>query len=95
MVRGLPCLGNEDQDSVRFRLIMGPILLLVWFSAVSSRDSVDPVDTVTELALRAGRGDKSALTQFIEATQGDVWRFLAHLAGREQADDLTLSLIHI
>ena len=72
MVRGLPCLGNEDQDSVRFRLIMGPILLLVWFSAVSSRDSVDPVDTVTELALRAGRGDKSALTQFIEATQGDL-----------------------
>ena len=89
MVRGLPCLGNEDQDSVRFRLIMGPILLLVWFSAVSSRDSVDPVDTVTELALRAGRGDKGALTQFIGATQGDVWRFLAHLAGREQADDLT------
>ncbi|WKD56700.1 ECF RNA polymerase sigma factor SigC [Corynebacterium capitovis DSM 44611] len=44
---------------------------------------------VTELALRAGRGDKAALSQFIRATQDDVWRLLAHLAGREQADDLT------
>ncbi|QPK83380.1 RNA polymerase sigma factor [Corynebacterium qintianiae] len=45
-------------------------------------------DFVTELALRAGRGDKGALTEFIENTQDDVWRFLAHLAGREHADDL-------
>ncbi|MHA2787845.1 RNA polymerase sigma factor [Corynebacterium sp. S7] len=44
---------------------------------------------VTELALRAGRGDKRALTEFIEATHDDVWRLLAHLAGREYADDLT------
>ena len=45
-------------------------------------------DYVTELALKAGRGDKGALTEFISETQDDVWRFLAHLAGREQADDL-------
>ena len=46
-------------------------------------------DYVTELALKAGRGDKAALTQFIAATQDDVWRLLAHLAGTEHADDLT------
>ena len=38
-------------------------------------------DHVTELALRAGRGDRAALTEFIKATQSDVWRLLA--------DDLT------
>lgn len=44
---------------------------------------------VTELALRAGRGDKTALTQFIKETQDDVWRLLAHFGGKESADDLT------
>ena len=44
---------------------------------------------VTELALRAGRGDRAALTEFIKATQDDVWRLLAHLGGPEIADDLT------
>lgn len=44
---------------------------------------------VTELALRAGRGDRGALTEFIKSTQDDVWRLLAHLGGRERADDLT------
>lgn len=43
----------------------------------------------TELALAAGRGDRQALTEFIRATQDDVWRLLAHLGGREIADDLT------
>ena len=44
---------------------------------------------VTDLALRAGRGDKHALTEFIRLTQNDVWRLLAHLAGPQHADDLT------
>ncbi|QXB19494.1 RNA polymerase sigma-70 factor, ECF subfamily [Corynebacterium coyleae] len=44
---------------------------------------------ITELALRAGRGDKAALTEFIRLTQDDVWRLLAHLAGPQHADDLT------
>lgn len=44
---------------------------------------------ITELALAAGRGDRQALTEFIRATQDDVWRLLAHLGGREIADDLT------
>ena len=43
---------------------------------------------VTDLALRAGRGDKGALTEFIRLTQDDVWRLLAHLAGPQHADDL-------
>lgn len=46
-------------------------------------------DAVTALALRAGRGDRAALTAFIKATQGDVWRLLAHLGGPGIADDLT------
>ncbi|WIM67919.1 RNA polymerase sigma factor [Corynebacterium breve] len=46
-------------------------------------------DYVTGLALKAGRGDKRALSEFIKATHDDVWRLLAHLAGREHADDLT------
>jgi RNA polymerase sigma-70 factor (ECF subfamily) len=44
---------------------------------------------VTELALAAGRGDREAAAAFVAATQRDVWRFLAHLAGRAEADDLT------
>lgn len=58
---------------------------LVTFTFVSRRND----DYVTSLALKAGRGDKRALSQFIEETHDDVWRLLAHLAGREHADDLT------
>ena len=46
-------------------------------------------DHVTKLALRAGKGDRKALSEFIKATHDDVWRLLAHLAGPENADDLT------
>ncbi len=46
-------------------------------------------DQITQLALKAGRGDRAALTAFIRATQSDVWRLLAHLGGAEIADDLT------
>ncbi|MBZ8177529.1 RNA polymerase sigma factor [Corynebacterium sp. 3HC-13] len=49
----------------------------------------DDDEQVTRLALAAGRGDREALAQFIRATQDDVWRLLAHLGGRECADDLT------
>ncbi|MEJ3748091.1 sigma-70 family RNA polymerase sigma factor [Actinomycetes bacterium KLBMP 9797] len=44
---------------------------------------------VTEWALAAGRGDQAAAAAFVRATQPDVWRFVAHLAGRADADDLT------
>lgn len=43
----------------------------------------------TAVALAAGSGDRAALAEFIRCTQDDVWRFVAHLGGREHADDLT------
>lgn len=46
-------------------------------------------DELTALALAAGRGDRVALSEFIRASQSDVWRFVARAAGRQVADDLT------
>src|SRR4051794_9844952 len=46
-------------------------------------------DKITKWAMAAGRGDKAAAAAFIRATQRDVWRFLGHLAGVADADDLT------
>jgi RNA polymerase sigma-70 factor, ECF subfamily len=46
------------------------------------------VGDLTELALAAGKGDRVALERFVVATQRDVWRFVAHLAGVGVADDL-------
>ncbi|MCB1015377.1 MAG: sigma-70 family RNA polymerase sigma factor [Acidimicrobiales bacterium] len=45
-------------------------------------------DALTELALRARAGDRVALSDFVRATQDDVWRVCAHLASPAQADDL-------
>ncbi|MDZ7883222.1 MAG: sigma-70 family RNA polymerase sigma factor [Mycobacterium sp.] len=39
--------------------------------------------------MAAGRGDRAALTQFIEATQRDVWRTIAYLSDPASAEDLT------
>lgn len=49
----------------------------------------DDDDQITYLARSAGRGDRAALTQFIQATQRDVWRMVAYLADPGSADDLT------
>ncbi len=46
-------------------------------------------EAITDLALAAGRGDRAAAGAFIRATQRDVWRFLTHLAGPADAEDLT------
>ena len=46
-------------------------------------------DEITAHALAAGRGDADAITAFVRATQADVWRYVAYLADREYADDLT------
>ncbi|MCP2167676.1 RNA polymerase sigma factor SigC [Goodfellowiella coeruleoviolacea] len=54
---------------------------------MTSPDSADL--PTTQLALAAGRGDRRALEEFVRATQRDVWRFVAHLAGVAAADDLT------
>jgi RNA polymerase sigma-70 factor (ECF subfamily) len=47
------------------------------------------VDELTSLARAAGRGDREALAAFVRQTQGDVWRFCAHLVDPAAADDLT------
>ncbi|MGN9908331.1 sigma-70 family RNA polymerase sigma factor [Phytohabitans sp. LJ34] len=47
------------------------------------------MDDETELALAAGQGDRVAAAAFVRATQQRVWRFVAHLAGPGEADDLT------
>jgi RNA polymerase sigma-70 factor, ECF subfamily len=46
-------------------------------------------DEITELALAAGHGDEAAMAAFVRATQADVWRYVAYLVDRNQADDLT------
>ena len=43
---------------------------------------------ITEWALAAGRGDRTALAAFVRATQRDVHRFVAHLGSSLDADDL-------
>ncbi|GAA2689260.1 MULTISPECIES: sigma-70 family RNA polymerase sigma factor [Actinosynnema] len=48
-----------------------------------------PDDEATHWALRARSGDRAALERFVRATQRDVWRFTAHLARVDAADDLT------
>jgi RNA polymerase sigma-70 factor (ECF subfamily) len=47
-----------------------------------------PDDRVTRLALAAGQGDREAAAAFVRLTQYQVWRFVAHLAGPAEADDL-------
>jgi RNA polymerase sigma-70 factor, ECF subfamily len=47
------------------------------------------VDELISLARAAGRGDRDALAGFVRQTQGDVWRFCAHLIDAAAADDLT------
>ncbi|MFI9007852.1 sigma-70 family RNA polymerase sigma factor [Actinosynnema sp. NPDC053489] len=49
---------------------------------------INPDDEVTRWALRARSGDRDALERFVRATQRDVWRFVAHLADVDVADDL-------
>ncbi|MFJ6197407.1 sigma-70 family RNA polymerase sigma factor [Micromonospora sp. NPDC092111] len=46
-------------------------------------------DQVTRWARLAGQGDRQAAAALIRALQGPVRRFLAHLAGPGEADDLT------
>ncbi len=47
------------------------------------------MDDLTGLLLAAGDGDRSALRAFVERTQGEVWRFVAHQVGSNDADDVT------
>ena len=47
------------------------------------------MDEVSRDALAARDGDQAAAARFVRATQADVWRMVAHLGGRDVADDLT------
>jgi RNA polymerase sigma-70 factor (ECF subfamily) len=46
-------------------------------------------DQITDWALRAARGDRAAAAALVSATQRHVYRFLTHLAGPGEAEDLT------
>ncbi len=50
---------------------------------------MDDFDELTQVALRARRGDAAAAAVFVRATQADVWRLCAHLGSAATADDLT------
>ncbi|SDJ02083.1 RNA polymerase sigma-70 factor, ECF subfamily [Frankineae bacterium MT45] len=50
---------------------------------------MDAPDPITDAALRARRGDPTAAGEFVRATQVDVWRMVAGLSSRGEADDLT------
>jgi len=47
------------------------------------------VDELTRLALAARDGERAALRAFIEASEAEVWRFVAHQVGPAEADDVT------
>jgi RNA polymerase sigma-70 factor, ECF subfamily len=47
------------------------------------------MDELTRLALSARDGDRLALGAFVRRSQGEVWRFVASLAGRADADEVT------
>ena len=49
----------------------------------------EQLDEITMLALAARRGDATAATAFVRATQADVWRLCAHLGSPASAEDLT------
>ncbi|MFF0470986.1 sigma-70 family RNA polymerase sigma factor [Micromonospora zamorensis] len=53
------------------------------------RKGVVDDDQVTRWAQDAGQGDRQAATAFVRALQDQVWRFLSHLAGPGEAEDLT------
>src|ERR1700761_5483083 len=44
---------------------------------------------ITGLALAAGRGDRTAMTEFVRAVQRDVMRFLTPLTAASDVEDLT------
>jgi RNA polymerase sigma-70 factor, ECF subfamily len=54
-----------------------------------AREPAADLDEVTGWALAAKAGDRAAAQFFVEATQHQLRRFVAHLVGPGEADDLT------
>lgn len=46
-------------------------------------------DSLNTLAMLAQRGDRLALSRFVETSQADVWRYCAYLTDTQSADDVT------
>ena len=68
---------------------MVPDVVQVTDQVTGTKDGMDEFDELTQVALRARRGDAAAAAAFVRATQADVWRLCAHLGSPAQADDLT------
>lgn len=47
------------------------------------------MDELTELLLLAGDGDEAAFAKLVQAMYEPIWRFNAHLVGRDDAADAT------
>lgn len=85
--RAAPPVGIWATDNGHARSITASLTAMNPRRPPTDRAVVDA--KVTAKALEARAGHRPALGEFIRLTQADVWRFLAHLAGREAADDLT------
>lgn len=48
-----------------------------------------PVDDLTALLVASRDGDPATFAEVVRAAQADVWRFVAHLVGPAEADDVT------
>lgn len=56
---------------------------------MAGQHTQDEQARITALAIAAGRGNRQALSEWVRATQADVWRFIAYLTDTRRADDLT------
>lgn len=73
-----------------------PVFFKIVFNRIFAGDVVASVTPeraddaeITRWALLAGRGDRTALEQFLRSTQPSVWRFVAGLSDAQSADDLS------
>lgn len=58
-------------------------------SASHNEEVMTSPDSLNTLALLAQRGDRRALSRFVETSQADVWRYCAYLTDVQTADDVT------
>jgi len=56
---------------------------------VHNEGVMSSADSLNTLAMLAQRGDRRALSRFVETSQADVWRYCAYLTDTQTADDVT------